>query len=75
MTRRFPPPWTVRRIPGGYVIDDAAGCTIAWVYAADGARLSAMPLALTWDEARRIAHGIARLPVLLQPRPPDADGT
>ncbi len=25
MTRRFPPPWTVRRIPGGYVIDDAAG--------------------------------------------------
>ncbi len=61
-------------MPGGYAIDDASGRTVAWVYAADGQRLAAMPYALSWDEARRIAHGIARLPELLRPRAPDAQG-
>jgi hypothetical protein len=58
-------------MPGGYVIEDASGRQVAWVYAADERRLSAMPYALTWDEARRIAAGIARLPELLgtKPRP------
>lgn len=50
---------------GGYVVEDASGRTIAYIYAAEGPRLSAMPHALTCDEARRIAKGIARLPELL----------
>jgi hypothetical protein len=40
---------------------DATGRTLAHVYAAEGAVLSAVPHALTRDEARRIA----RLPELL----------
>lgn len=63
--RRFPAPWSVRQIPGGYVVQDGSGLAVAYVYAADGAQLLAMPYALTWDEARRIAVGIARLPELI----------
>ena len=68
--RRFPAPWGVRQIPGGYVVEDATGRAVAYVYAAEGARLSAMPHALTWDEARRIAAGVAKLPELLAKRAP-----
>jgi hypothetical protein len=63
--RRFPAPWRVRQIAGGYVVEDANGRSVAYVYAAEGQRLSAMPEALSWDEARRIAAGIARLPELI----------
>ena len=31
--RRFKPPWTVERIPGGYVVKDATGQSLAYVYA------------------------------------------
>jgi hypothetical protein len=67
--RRFPAPWTVQQVAGGYVVNDSTGRTIAWVYAAEGSRLSAMPYALTFDEARRIALGIAKLPELLGSTP------
>lgn len=33
MPRRFPPPWTVEQIPGGYVVKDASGQSLAYVYA------------------------------------------
>jgi hypothetical protein len=32
MTRRFPPPWTVEQIPGGYKVVDAASQSLAYVY-------------------------------------------
>jgi hypothetical protein len=31
--KRFPPPWTVEQIPGGYKIKDANGQSRAYVYA------------------------------------------
>jgi len=30
--RRFPPPWTVEQIPGGYKVLDANGQSLAYVY-------------------------------------------
>lgn len=63
--RRFPAPWTVREIPGGYVVQDATGTALAYVYAPDERSRSALPASLTLDEARRIARGIARLPTLM----------
>jgi hypothetical protein len=35
MTRRFPPPWTVEKIPGGFKVNDANGQSLAYVYADD----------------------------------------
>lgn len=62
--RRFPPPWTVRKIAGGYVVQDAKGFALAYVYAADEGRRFPMPERLSPEEAERIARALARLPEL-----------
>ncbi len=65
MSRRFPPPWTVTRTRGGWQISDATGQPLAFVYGDDRSQ-GVGSRALTVDEARRIALGIARLPELMQ---------
>jgi hypothetical protein len=65
--RRFPPPWTVHKVAGGYRVDDAAGQALAHVYGRE-AHMALQAKGLTWDEARRIAAGIARLPELMATR-------
>jgi hypothetical protein len=57
--RRFPPPWTVEKIPGGFKVIDANGQSLAYVYSRENVS------ELTEDEARRIARNIAKLPTLL----------
>jgi hypothetical protein len=59
--RRFPAPWTVEKIPGGYVVKDANLQSAAHVYA-DNRQIVKT---LTEDEARRIASNIAKLPDFL----------
>ena len=66
MARRFPPPWTVNDIPGGYVVRDATGQSLAYVYARDNENDVISSNALTKDEARRIARNIAKLPAAFE---------
>jgi hypothetical protein len=63
--RRFPPPWRAERMPGGYVVRDANGQTMAYVYARQDPTEALQAKVLTMDEARRVATNIARLPKLL----------
>ena len=63
--RRFPAPWTVESIPGGFKVLDADGQSLAYVYGHADARHAQIAKGLTLDEARRIASNIANLPTLL----------
>lgn len=65
--RRFPAPWHVDRIEGGFLVQDSNRFPLAYVYTPSNyAELGTAAVGhLSEDEARRIARGIARLPELL----------
>jgi hypothetical protein len=63
--RRFPPPWSVEKLDGGFKIVDANKQAVAYVYGHSDSRDAEIAKGLTLDEARRIASNIAKLPTLL----------
>jgi hypothetical protein len=64
--RRFPPPWKIERLPGGFKVVDAQGQSLAYFYARDNDNDAATAGALTMDEARRLASNFTKLPQLLE---------
>jgi hypothetical protein len=64
--RRFPAPWRADKMPGGYVVRDANGQALAYIYSRDSEAEAMQAKVLTKDEARRIAVNIARLPDLVR---------
>ena len=65
-SRRFPPPWTVEEIDACFIVRDANGQALAYVYFEEEPGRRAAAHLLTLDEAWRIAVNIAKLPELLQ---------
>jgi hypothetical protein len=64
-SRRFPPPWRAAKIPGGYVVRDANGQALVYLYSRDNEAEALQAKVLTKDEARRSAINVACLPQLL----------
>jgi hypothetical protein len=67
--RRFPPPWSVEERPACYIIRDANGQNVAFVYYEKGRGRRAAAKLMTKDDARRIALNIAKLPDMLHRQP------
>ena len=65
-SRLFPAPWSADKIPGGYVVRDANGQALAYIYSRDNEDEARQAKVLMMDEARRIAVNVARLPQLLR---------
>jgi hypothetical protein len=63
--RRFPPPWVIDEHPEWFIVRNANGQALAYVYFEDEPRRRAAAKLLTKDEARRIAANIAKLPEVL----------
>lgn len=61
---QFPGPWKVVQIHGGFVVEASNGLTLAWVYCMWADQFRVAWGALSPDEAREIAEGIASLPEL-----------
>jgi hypothetical protein len=64
-SRRFPPPWSAEVTPNCFIVRDANGQALSYVYYEnEPGRRSAAKL-LSRDEARRIAGNFTKLPGLL----------
>jgi len=66
MLRHFPPPWTINEANNAcFIVRDADGQALAYVYFEDEQGRRSRAKLVTRDEARRIAANIAKLPDLL----------
>jgi hypothetical protein len=59
-SRRFPPPWQIEQMPGGFKVLDASGQALAYIYARDTRDQADIAKVLTFDEARCIAVNVGR---------------
>ena len=63
--RRFPAPWRVVELPGGYAVEDANGQWLCTFYGRSEPNVAQQAGDPTLDEARSLAANFARLPELL----------
>jgi hypothetical protein len=68
-TRRFPPPWTFEDHNSAcFIVKDANGLAVAYVYYEEEPGRRTAANLMTKDEARRIAANIVKLPMLRPPQ-------
>jgi hypothetical protein len=64
--RRLPPPWSIEELAECFIVRDANGQALAYVYFEEEPGRRAAAKLLARDEALRIAANITKLPELLR---------
>jgi hypothetical protein len=64
--RQLPAPWSAEKTEGGYRVRDKLGRTLCYIYCRDDEKNAEVAKVLTWEEGRRVAANIAKLPELLK---------
>ena len=78
MPRRFPPPWSIEERQESFIVKDANGQQLAYLYFENEPQRQMSMKRLSRDEAFLIAVNIAKLPraprqILIEiPRPPNS---
>jgi hypothetical protein len=62
MSRRFPPPWSIEERQESFIVKDANGHALAYLYFEDEPQRQMSMKRLSRDEAFLIAVNIAKLP-------------
>jgi hypothetical protein len=77
-TRRFPPPWSIEESLEAFIVKDAGGQALAYLYFENEAQRQTSMKRVSRDEAFLIAVNIAKLPSVPRqilkdiPRPPNS---
>lgn len=64
--RRFPSPWKIEEATESYVVTDAMGQRLAFVYFEDEPQRRSIMKRISKDDAWQLARAITRIPALLQ---------
>jgi hypothetical protein len=64
--RRYPPPWKVEEHPESYIVTDARGQPLAYVYFENEPTRQSTTRRINQDDAWQLARAITRIPMLLQ---------
>jgi hypothetical protein len=64
--RRYPPPWRIEERRESYIVMDAMGKPLAYVYFEDNPQRQMITERVSKDDAWQLARAITRIPALLQ---------
>jgi hypothetical protein len=63
--RRYPPPWKIEEGGESYIVTDATGQRLAFIYFEDEPQRQSMMKRISKDDAWQLARAITRIPALL----------
>lgn len=64
--RRYPSPWTIEEGTESYIVMDARGQRLAYIYFEDEPQRQGIMKRISKDDAWQLARAITRIPALLQ---------
>jgi hypothetical protein len=64
--RRYPPPWKIEEATESYIVTDARGQRLAFIYFEDEPQRQSVMKRISRDDAWQLARAITRIPALLQ---------
>jgi hypothetical protein len=64
--RRYPPPWRIQENDESYIVMDASGQRLAFIYFEDEPVRQSSMKRISKDDAWQLARAIVRMPGLLQ---------